>query len=338
MTPADLEFLQRHMVDTGRVELRALYPSGQAMSGLFDDIPKFIDAIHALRQEANCYYTTQAPRLMSVPNRIGTRSLRNDDIASFARIVFDLDTVREGRPASDDEMESAFDLGADLRKFLYREGWPMPVWIHSGNGLHLIYRTPPIPNSPEFNAMLRTIYGGLHREFSNPTVTFDRSVRNAGRIMRCPGSYNLKYPTGDLLMCVVRDCPKHWQQVKLSQIESIARLFHVDKPKRQLIQSRGPKISGTGNYATLDVVSWFQAHSHYVGHLRDNVHGVRCPWVEEHTSTSPDTGSDSIIFEADDGWPGFYCHHSHCQGKNLRDVLQVWGDADAFCAQAWRTS
>ena len=95
-------------------------------------------------------------------------------------------------------------------------------------------------------------------------------------------------------------------------------------------------VHGTGDYSTLDIVSWFQAHSHYIGLLKDNAHAVDCPWIAEHTSAGPPTGSDTVIFENGDGWPGFYCHHSHCAGRNITDVLSAWGDADVFCTQQWR--
>ena len=41
-----------------------------------------------------------------------------------------------------------------------------------------------------------------------------------------------------------------------------------------------------------------------------------------HTSVSPRSGSDSIIFEADHSWPGFFCHHDHCSDRNIRDVIE----------------
>ena len=47
-----------------------------------------------------------------------------------------------------------------------------------------------------------------------------------------------------------------------------------------------------------------------------------------------DTGT--VAWPATDGgWPTFHCSHDHCQGRRLLDVMQVWGDADAFCARAW---
>jgi hypothetical protein len=78
------------------------------------------------------------------------------------------------------------------------------------------------------------------------------------------------------------------------------------------------------------VVAWFASHGIYRGHIEGKVHAVLCPWREEHTT--PPGRSDTVVFEADGGWPGFYCHHAHCAGRGIRDVMQALGDADAFCA------
>ena len=81
------------------------------------------------------------------------------------------------------------------------------------------------------------------------------------------------------------------------------------------------------------MVRWFQAHGLYRRHLEDNKHAVICPWRSEH-STSSKGGTDTIIFEGKDGgWPGFYCHHAHCEGRELKSVMSLWGDQDQFCVQ-----
>jgi hypothetical protein len=71
----------------------------------------------------------------------------------------------------------------------------------------------------------------------------------------------------------------------------------------------------------------------YIGHIADNVHEVACPWEREHSSASP---RDTVVFSDDgSGWPGFFCHHAHCAGRTIRDVIQLWGDASNWCARQW---
>ena len=93
---------------------------------------------------------------------------------------------------------------------------------------------------------------------------------------------------------------------------------------------------GRGDYATLDVVSWFISHDCYRRPSeKARIHFVVCPWNDQHTTTCAN-GTDTIIFEADVGWPGFNCSHGHCAGRNIRDVLDLWRDADDYCSQLWR--
>lgn len=101
---------------------------------------------------------------------------------------------------------------------------------------------------------------------------------------------------------------------------------------RKIVQGGG-KVYGAGDYRTLDVVGWFQAHGHYGAELGSGKHAVICPWSSEHSQPSKPEDSDTVVWEADDGWPGFHCMHAHCDGRGIRAVLELWRDADTFCAR-----
>lgn len=104
--------------------------------------------------------------------------------------------------------------------------------------------------------------------------------------------------------------------------------------------SRSEAGLGSGNYATLDVVAWFTAHDCYGGRLNGERHAVRCPWESEHTEQKPagERDTDTIVWEADGRrlWPQFCCLHSHCDRRNVRDVMALWGDADRFCSDEFQ--
>jgi hypothetical protein len=96
------------------------------------------------------------------------------------------------------------------------------------------------------------------------------------------------------------------------------------------------RIDGSGDYRTLDVVSWFQAHGEYHGQAEPGKHYVGCPWEDQHSDGIDAQVTDTVIWEADGNWPTFHCSHAHCEGRTIRDVMAVWGDADAFCARFWK--
>ena len=83
------------------------------------------------------------------------------------------------------------------------------------------------------------------------------------------------------------------------------------------------------------MVAWTVAHGAYRFPVGDRVHSVWCPWQGEHTSPHGRTGA--VILEADDshGWPNFHCHHAHCEGRGIRDLMALWGDVDRYCARSF---
>ena len=276
------------------------------------------------------------------------RKLRTTDalVTRYTRLFFDFDPVRpKGVSSTADELAEAKIRATGLRDRLARLDWPLPLLAMSGNGWHVQYRTA-LPNSGETTEMLKAIYTGLHAEFSDDVVEFDRSVRNPARLCALYGSMKRKGPnTPDrphrLSVCWI---PSNWKQVHPRQVAALAEFYasQASQTRPNVPQSAQearaavPTIQGKGNYASLDVVAWFRAHGAYVGELTGNVHGVSCPWSGEHSTPSPKSGGDTVIFEADGGWPGFACKHAHCQGRTIRDVMALWGDADAYCREQFQ--
>lgn len=109
------------------------------------------------------------------------------------------------------------------------------------------------------------------------------------------------------------------------------------EPARAVSRNGAAAAYGTGDYTTLDMVGWFKAHGAYGRPLGGDKHAVLCPWVNEHSEQRPADYSDTVVWEAAGGrWPSFFCSHAHCEGRGIRDVLEVWDDADRWCSQPFR--
>ncbi len=64
---------------------------------------------------------------------------------------------------------------------------------------------------------------------------------------------------------------------------------------------------------------------------------IECPWADEHSTGD----GGAFIWEAqDDGFPGFYCHHAHCEGRDLSDLLGFYGKeaVDRRCEKLFPTA
>lgn len=323
------------LADAGRVELRHCpQPGAWQTIGWFTDSEQLIAAASSLAGVGNLFTS------LNVVKRAVAGPVTNDDVARYCRLLFDLDPERPTDTSSTAaELAAAEARCRDLQAYLRGHGWPLPALGMSGNGVHQQYRTA-LPSTEEVRDQLTTIYAGLKALFSDDLVIFDTAVRNPGRICTFYGSVKRKgiatperpHRRSTIVL------PQSWEQVRQRQVDALAN--HLSKAVQQERQVQraatvGAIATGSGDYATLDVVRWFQAHGLYVKHIGGHVHGVRCPWAIEHTTPSPADGGDTVIFEADGGWPGFHCKHSHCDGRTIRDVIALLGDADAFCSQTF---
>lgn len=336
------EYLDAALADAGIVELRHLHGRG-ATSGLFDNVGDLLTAIRERSGTGNLYTSLNAPKLRVVANAWGSAALKDDDVAFIVRLPFDFDPVRPRDLCStDEELAAALACRDRFVRDMHARGWPLPLVGMSGNGAHALYRCR-LPNNSETREALTAIYCGLIDEAGNEATTFDRTVRNPSRIFRLYGTVNRKGP--DLAARPHRVAtlagPQAWRQVTRQQVMALANRFarQPSGPAAPSPRSTAP-ISGDGDFRTLDVVGWFRAHGHYKRPAPDGggKHYVRCPWVHEHSSTDHPMKTDTCAWEASAGWPTFHCSHDHCAGRTLRDVMSIWGDADAFCAAVWRAT
>jgi hypothetical protein len=272
-------------------------------------------------------------------------ALRDDNVDTVVRIPFDFDPDRPaGTPSTDAEIGRAEYCREQIVAALLGAGWPMPALGMSGNGAHALWRCC-IKASPTWKATAQGLYAGVARQFADvfaaAGVKFDTTVRNPARIWRLYGSVNRKgEPTPERphreARIVLPAGP--WQVVRPEQIERLVALWAPQAQRERKVvdldQARQLR-SGSGDYTTLDAIAWFAAHGAYLRPLDAGKHAVRCPWAHEHTTSSPATGSDTVVFDDPGRWPTFHCSHSHCAGRSILDVMQVWGDADRYCARAW---
>lgn len=268
--------------------------------------------------------------------------VNGEDVNRFTRLFFDFDPVRPKDTSSTAlELEAAQQAANRLRRELNVLGWALPAIALSGNGYHLQFRIA-LPNTEEFREALTLIYWGLKEWHSSNHVEFDTSVRNPGRICGLYGSTKRKgmaTPERPHRVSHV-EVPTPWNQITQRQIIALADRFARSREAQPAPRefSLGGGITGTGDYRTLDVVAWFISLGLYHGPITGNIHAVQCPWQAEHSSSSPANHSDTVLFEADGGWPGFHCKHSHCDGRDIRDVIALYGNASAFCRAEFRSA
>lgn len=340
--PGDLfnvyEYLEHTIRDCGMVEIRHNI-RGRWESGLFNDMSPLLRAIEPRLVEGALYSTLNRPTPRPVANAFGSAPLKNEDMEFIRRIPFDFDPIRPaGVSSSDIELEAAIECRNVVVNAMLSLGWPMPATALSGNGAHAVWRCS-LKADERWTRAAQVIYSQIKSQFADMfearQVQFDTCVRNPGRILRLYGTVNRK---GEHTverphrLASVR-IPPTWQNVTAAQVKRLTDNW-APAYQREVKQARSDqRITGQGDYSTLNVVDWFRAKGMYEKPAGYQVHSVKCPWEDEH-STHGDH-ADTVVFENPGSWPGFYCHHAHCTGRNIRDVMVAFGDADAYCAASW---
>lgn len=349
VNPMPRIWMEHALADNGLVELRHKAPfrtdDGRTVtvwkSSLHDNLDSLRDGIRRAGA-VDCYTSLNRPAPRKYSSGRWCKALRNADFEKITRLVIDLDPVRPtGTNSTAAELERAVEVAGKVALFFAGYGWPPPVSACSGNGRHLVYRIN-LNCNPQVIAAQKRLYALLADTFGTDKVIFDRKVCNPGRIWRLYGTKNRKGEHSDERPQRLSECwvPKRWEAVTPNQWADVAEALGCDKaataPKQIAKRTAG---GGRGDYGTLKVAEWFEAHQAYKFHVERNVHAVRCPWESEHSRADDPNAAESIIYETDgNGWGGFYCHHDHCDGRDIRDVMDLWGDADEFCTRMWAPS
>jgi hypothetical protein len=166
-------------------ELRGL-PSGKAFNVQAGAYQSVCDGTTALASGTGIYWTLNPHR------RDLQGNARDRDILYRRWLLVDIDPVRPADTSStDSEKEEAGKIASKVDEHLCSLGWPPPILIDSGNGWHLLYRVD-LPNDPLARQLIAGVLKYLASRFNSTTVTIDRSVHNASRISKLPGTWSRK--------------------------------------------------------------------------------------------------------------------------------------------------
>jgi hypothetical protein len=185
------------------VEFRMLNAGGPraTLNGFFAyrDLRKALRAVSEWDGKASgiyCVLNPVDPRLLArCANRLKFtgQGARDADIPTRRWMLADFDPIRPaGISASAEEHEAALALALKVRQTLSEEGWPLPIFVDSGNGAHLIYRLPDLENNSTHTGLVKGALAGLSRRFGDRQVEIDKQTFNASRLVRLAGTINVK--------------------------------------------------------------------------------------------------------------------------------------------------
>ena len=185
------------------LELRALWPPGipgvRRRTSVQQFHPKDFESAAELKAAFEAAATDLNGRgynVYSPFNRIahvapGTAA-KDSDIAKVDYVLIDIDrTSNTKRPATDEEVANAAFLAKHIKGFLSENGFPKPIAMMSGNGIHMLYPLDTEDVDQAKNVIKEFLYF-IARKFDNDRMCVDKGVHNPSRIWKLPGSYARK--------------------------------------------------------------------------------------------------------------------------------------------------
>jgi len=169
--------------------------------GYFDNAEAFgraADMIEALKPRA-IYFTLNpviedllarsANRLKAAGSK-KAKTTSDKDIKCIRWLPVDLDPVRPDSDISStkEELQAANELRNQIGRHMARKGWPPAIPAISGNGAHLIYPLPDLPNDDDTETMIKRAVNAIADKFTSDKVDVDRKVYNPARIWKLYGT------------------------------------------------------------------------------------------------------------------------------------------------------
>lgn len=136
-------------------------------------------------------FMAKAANRLRVPDE-KTSLTMDKDILCLRWLLLDLDAKYAHETqvsASKEELEKTLRLRNEIYKWITNEfDGSLPIPACSGNGAHLVYKLPDLPNNDESKDLIKTVLKALNFKFNNDDVDIDLSVFNPARIWKLYGT------------------------------------------------------------------------------------------------------------------------------------------------------
>jgi hypothetical protein len=320
------------------IELRGLGAATGTM-GLFTTNYN-LAARTAIRMSANgadVYFTLNplAPnprRVLDKPSRRISSTTRDSDIAVRNLYLIDCDSKRpKGTAATLEHRAAALALAQMVQAYLNERGWPAPIMLDSGNGVHLLFSADRC--TPEGD-ILALALKHLAKTLNTDGAEVDTCVHNAARISRVPYILNKKAARESSIISY----PKTFDPVNAGKIYGLA----VEGGMKTGVTAARPR-NGVNLDPDFDVEDLLAAFPDQL--ISDGVqtHGdttfyalARCPFVgREHTGQQVGAGKTCITLRPDG--VGFHCFSANCADHTFVDLLNLLYEQTGrrFSGQIW---
>lgn len=342
--------------------------------GYFDNIESFAEAVNKLDQAgaSAVYFTPNPPRpelIHRVRNRLVVADKKrtltsNHEIKCIRWLLIDLDPSKVVRPAgissSDEELAYAQALGKAIKEWLARNfNFPDPIGAMSGNGYHMVYRLPDLPNEiphgksmSEASELVKRALAAIQANFKDRNVDVDQQVFNAARIWKLYGTVARKGESSverpHRRSHLFSSAPRTLDDVGIvtkEQLEKLADMIPVDehgRPTPPLAHGREQPPSTetkqksktskyTHEWGDLDVPKWLSTYAVTIKEEKQD--GTMTKFIlESCVFNNEHKAPDAMFFKSVGGPLGYKCLHDSCAGFKFKEARQIISQSDSLKA------
>ncbi|MEJ2724119.1 MAG: AAA family ATPase [Deltaproteobacteria bacterium] len=304
------------------------------IAGWFSDFDKAAPLVRRAQElRAAGIYTTlntcNSALLARANNRLkaGIGRTKDTEIESINNLLIDIDPVRpEGISSNDQEHDAALELATKIQDELSEQfGFPEPLVGDSGNGAHLVYPLPSMPNTHDNVELLKTCLSVLSNQYSTLKLEVDEKVFNSSRLTKVYGTMVCKGdPTPDRPHRRARiiSVPEQRKAVTLEQLRALAA---TELEEEGLANDAPEQVAPSS--PRLDVPRYLGAYGFDIKEVKQ--HGSATLYSLHQCLFNANHGpKEAAIVQTETGALRYQCFHEGCKDRKWADArAKISGDA-----------
>jgi len=284
--------------------------------------------------------------------KIPKSTTQDADIVCIRWLPIDLDPKRPADISSTEtEVQAATAVGKEIANWLEGDlGFGKAIRAYSGNGFHLLYRLPDLPNNEETHTIIVAAMAAIKTKYDSDTVDIDPAVVNPARIWKCYGTTGRKGdPTTDRPHRKSQLFPKQpsvLADVPITNLDTLKKLAALvpqtstkrSSPQATAAEAASTKTAGAVPFkdGTLGPINMEAYLGHYGIGYTTKTKGAQTLYCLDQCLFNPDHDQGQASIMTSPTGPLIYqCFHSSCKDKRWKDArARISGDKpiSEFCA------
>lgn len=265
------------------------------------------------------------------------KKIADVDVLCRVNMLFDVDAEKPEEykkyAATETEHNETIKKTYIIKNWCNDKGFPQPLILDTGNGCALIFALDMWENNEENKQLIKNLFNYIEKETN---IHLDRTVINAGRITRIPGTNNRKLENNERKnrQCKLLECPER----KTLSIDKVIEL--IGKPEIKIFNTNeNIDVSGGINQSLEVFEKWLRKQ---LSLLNINIKSIqqsgnlfkfhldKCPISKAESESYNDYSAFYDVETKKIGYHNFHDHGVDLKWKDFRKAIEPdWQEFDS---------